>query len=446
MKYNYTTSQAPDKGVQVGPEPIPTPDAILAMTRSDEVQVGPEPIPTPDAILAMTQDSNPGFGGNFVEVGIVTNGNKRAVYMSKAYPANVDGTQRPGATVEYSSEFSVGRGIGGGTATSILPSGYIAAEFLEFGTTDKYIEVTTPWTPAGARVEVRAYERFYNITPSGSNSEIGNGSSGNYFFWGAKNGKWHVGCGNYNTTTYTADTNWHNMRLVYAPDGGCWVDDLKVRGCDFNASRTILRNFRLGATTPTVNNIYYSACTQIKTVSLRVDGKIWRDVHAAIDPLGKPCVYDRIEKETFYNGTTTAELTVGLTLAQARQLRQLPAGGGTLKVSLPSNYLEDAGVANAIAAAKANSWNIEVVSTFEADSTSSTFDLRRIWVRKTQNEQGNYIDSDGARWQVESCIAMYNADGSEPDAHGYEPYRSVEAAVSYWELEPYVYPDEKELS
>lgn len=86
MEYSYTTSQAPDKGVQVGPEPIPTPNATLAMT----------------------QDNIPGFGGNLIEVGIVTNGTNRAVYMSKAYPANADGAQRSGAVVEYGSEFSVG--------------------------------------------------------------------------------------------------------------------------------------------------------------------------------------------------------------------------------------------------------------------------------------------------------------------------------------------------
>ena len=246
---------------------------------------------------------------------------------------------------------------GGG---SILPNGYLAAEFLEFGSLDKYVEITTPWTPAGARVEVRSYERFYE-TNVGSNSEIGNGSSGNYFFWGAKNNKWHIGCGGYSTTTYDADTNWHNMRLVYASDGGCWVDDLQVRGCDFNASRQILRNFRLGTTTPTVNDIYYAAHTQIKTASLLVNGQLWRDVRAAIDPLGKPCVYDSVEKETFYNGTTTAELTVGMTLIQARQLSRLPiTADGTLTVSLPWEAQWDTGVKNALEVATTKGWTITV--------------------------------------------------------------------------------------
>ena len=251
--------------------------------------------------------------------------------------------------------------IGGGA----LPIGYLAAEFLEFGSKDKYVEITTPWTPAGARVEVRAYERFYE-TNVGSNSEIGNGSSHNYFFWGAKSDKWHIGCGNYATTSYAADKNWHNMRLVYAStNGGCWVDDLRVYVCDaengFYANRQILKNFRLGATTPTVNEIYYAAHTQIKTASLRVNGQLWREVHAAIDPSGKPCMYDRIEKETFYNGTTTAELTVGMTLAQARKLgKHLPEGGGTMTVSLPWEAQWDAGVQVALSLAATKGWTITV--------------------------------------------------------------------------------------
>ena len=39
---------------------------------------------------------------------------------------------------------------------------------------------------------------------------------------------------------------------------------------------------------------------------------------------------------------------------------------------------------------------------------------------------------------------MLTPDGSEPDAHGYEPFRSVEAAVEYWGLTPYVDPEAEE--
>ena len=174
-----------------------------------------------------------------------------------------------------------------------------------------------------------------------------------------------------------------------------------------------------------------------------VNGEKKYDLIPAISDNGKPCFYNRVDKKAYYN-EGASYFIVGMNNEQARKLGRLPAGGGTLKVSLPSNYLEDEGVTNAIANANAKDWNIEVASTFEADGASTTFALRRIWVRKTLDERGNYIDSDGVRWQVESCVAMYNADGSEPDAHGYEPFRSVEAAVNYWGLTAWVDPDAEE--
>ena len=195
----------------------------------------------------------------------------------------------------------------------------------------------------------------------------------------------------------------------------------------------------------------FSATNKYNKIKARLYAmKFWRADGAvaefafAVDQNGVPCMFEKVTRKPFYN-SGTGQFIVGMTMKQARKLSKLPAGGGTLKVSLPSNYLEDEGVTNAIAAANAKGWNIEVASTFEADGASATFALRRIWVRKTQDEQGNYIDADGVRWQVESCVAMYNADGSEPDAHGYEPFRSVEAATEYWDLTAWVDPEQEEL-
>lgn len=349
----------------------------------------------------------------------------------------------PAATytkVNFKNAAAALRMLGGGDN---LPSGYLAAEFLEFGGKDKYIEVTTPWTPAGARVEVKSYERFYRIDVT--SDEIGNGSHANYFFWGVKNSsgpKWYVGCGTYGTTSFAADTNWHNMRLVYAADGGCWVDELKVRDCSFNANSKILRNFRLGATAPTVNELFYPAYTWVKKCALWVDGEKWRDVHAAIDPSGKPCFFDKVEKQPFYNGTETA-LTVGMTLAQARQLSKLPAGGGSLKISLPENYTDDEAVVAALSTATENGWVFEIQTYTTDGAEASTFALRRIWVKKIDSPDGPYVDATGARWHVEWCQTVL---GAEPSDLGYEPFRSVDVALAEWELTPYVYPEEENLS
>lgn len=256
-----------------------------------------------------------------------------------------------------------------GRGVDALPQGYLAAEFLEFGAKDKYVEVTTPWTPAGAVVQVDAHERFYRLDVG--SDEIGNGSHANYFFWGVNNKKWYIGCGTYGITTYSADTEWHDMKMIYAEDGGAWVDGLKVRACAYSATAQILKSFTLGRTTPTLNNLTYIAYTQVKTASLRVNGQLWRDVRATIDPSGKPCMYDRIEKETFYNGTDAA-LTVGMTCNQARNLGKLPAGGGTLTVSLPWDAQLDKKVDAALQTAKGNGWTI-VVQYQEPDVTSAVY-------------------------------------------------------------------------
>lgn len=151
-------------------------------------------------------------------------------------------------------------------------------------------------------------------------------------------------------------------------------------------------------------------------------------------------MFDKVRKQFFYNCGTGAFI-VGFTLAQARKLSKLPATGGTLTISLPSNWQEDAGVVDALATAEGNGW-VFTYQTYDAEETTSTFALRRIWVRKTQDANGLYVAKDGTRWHVEWCAGMI---GAEPDAHGYEPYRSVEAAVEYWELQQWVDPEEENL-
>lgn len=73
---------------------------------------------------------------------------------------------------------------------------------------------------------------------------------------------------------------------------------------------------------------------------------------------GVPCFYD---KGVFlYNGKTTKPFAVGMTLAQARRLAELPATGGSLTVSLPTGYDTDEGANQAIGQAIANGWGIAV--------------------------------------------------------------------------------------
>ena len=168
------------------------------------------------------------------------------------------------------------------------------------------------------------------------------------------------------------------------------------------------------------------------------------DLIPAITPTGEPAFYNKVDGAV-YGNSYTGTLTVGMTCKQALKLAELPAGGGSLTVSLPTGYESDAGVQAALEAAAAKGWDI-TERTYEAEASAvATFGMRRIWVRRTQNENGMYVDSDGKRWQVDWCVGMHNHDGSTPEAHGYELYRSVDAAVSYWELEPWVDPEAENL-
>lgn len=64
-----------------------------------------------------------------------------------------------------------------------------------------------------------------------------------------------------------------------------------------------------------------------------------------------------------------------------------------------------------------------------------------IWVRKTENELGNYVAENGTRYIVGWCVGMITHDGSTPEDHGYERHESVQTACDTWGLAPYVDPD-----
>lgn len=64
-----------------------------------------------------------------------------------------------------------------------------------------------------------------------------------------------------------------------------------------------------------------------------------------------------------------------------------------------------------------------------------------IWVRKTENEYGGYVDQNGARVTVEWCCCMVTPDGTGPADYRYERHESIDAACSAWGLTPYVIPE-----
>lgn len=219
--------------------------------------------------------------------------------------------------------------------------------------------------------------------------------------------------------------------------------DLSIKGIYLN-----------GELVSTLNKVSFNGSTELTiprnlrdTVSNDVEFfacQIWqnddlvRDFFPCVSPTGRAAMWDKVSK-TFFYSSANGEFAVGFTLEQARQLGKLPAGGGTLKISLPENYTDDHSVVEALSVATSKNWILDIKTySTTAASSSSTFALRRIWVRKTADPSGEYVDGNGNRWHVEWCQTVL---GAEPSDLGYEPFRSVEIAVEYWGLSPFIYPD-----
>ena len=162
----------------------------------------------------------------------------------------------------------------------------------------------------------------------------------------------------------------------------------------------------------------------------------------AIDTTGQPCMFDTVSQQPFFNNGS-GSFIVGMTLTQASKLGNLPTSGGALSVSLPENYTDDEAVVEALNTATEKGWVLTIQTYSAAASAASTFAIRRIWVRKNEDPSGEYVDASGNRWRVEWCQTVL---GAEPTDLGYEPFRSVDVALSEWGLTPYVYHEEETSS
>ena len=315
-----------------------------------------------------------------------------------------------------------------------LPSGYIAAEFLE---TESSAEIKLPLVfdvsvHGGLIIEQEHMSVDSQVTSSAGWADEGYGGINIGLLNGSvscsRNG---MGVG----TSFAVPANewfvhkwWFDGKsadiICYAPDGRSYKTSRVREGC---TAYTLWVNRWKG------KKRWFKAI---------LDDVAVFDLIPAITPQGEPCMYNIYDKSVYKNTASKSTFVVGMTLGQARNLSKLPATGGMLVVALPSNYAEDEGVVNALATAQESGWVI-TIKTYEADAgAASTFALRRIWVRKCEEEQGNYIDADGTRWQVEWCVDIVGAD---PEQEGYELFRSIEAATKYWGLTVWVDPEQEEL-
>lgn len=204
-------------------------------------------------------------------------------------------------------------------------------------------------------------------------------------------------------------------------------------------------------------NVYYVfASTNYETriggatydLTISIEGKLTYHVVPAIDPTGEPCMFDRVSKQPFRNsGSGSFIAGVGTVAQLTALLRNLPASGGTLTLSLPAEA-NTPEVAEALQACHdTKGWTLTVheyrpaaVTSVSKSSTAAaaTYSLRRVrevvWCRKAQTEMGSYVDTTGARYNIEHCVAIFGPQGQDPMAYGYEPYDNVAQAAEQWGL------------
>lgn len=323
----------------------------------------------------------------------------------------------------------------GGGVKSELPAGYLRAEFLE-STGTQYIQVAASSSLATA--EMRAVMQY--------------AKNGTRQLQGYSNTVWFEcnQAGNYKLlNAYAGKSAQKKQAVVFSvyeitskkSSVGLSVDGREIAEIigGFQSSRV----WTLFALWTEQTGVSYFCNVKIWLCELRLDSEKF-DLIPCMNANGEPAMYDKFGKKAYTNGGS-GQFIVGFTLAQARKLgAHLPAGGGKLTVSLPTGYEQDSAVAESLETARAKGWTL-TVQTYEAEAAATTFGMRRVWVRRTQDEHGAYVDADGVRWAVDWCVDMLTPDGSKPGQHGYELYRSTEAAVAYWELAPWVDPEAEEL-
>jgi hypothetical protein len=64
-----------------------------------------------------------------------------------------------------------------------------------------------------------------------------------------------------------------------------------------------------------------------------------------------------------------------------------------------------------------------------------------IWVKKTEEEYGNYVDSDGKHYVLDWCHKVYARGNATEESLGYEPFDSMGDAIAWYGLTAYVEPE-----
>lgn len=368
-------------------------------------------------------------------LGTVDAGQQKIFIATGAKIQADDDSARITATFNFAPVGLLGSG-GGAVAESPLPEDYLEADFIQFDGND-YVLLSDK-TAAGDRIVFSTVNQFYDhLTDVQREGKYG----APLFYYGLENGTCRYGFNSSTTNTgIDADTEWHKVTLSYTPSLTFFRIDGESFEGTFNAESVVLPwGMCVGIT---LNSMYY-CYSRKKRTTLQINGVLKADLIPGITAAGNVVFYNVATGANFAG--QNKKLRAGLTLPQARRLIKLPDGGGaTIRLCLPTNYEEDEYVMAAIAEISARGW-LPDIDTYSqgGENVASTFAFRRILVRKTPDPEGNYVDSQGVRYFVEKTQTIIGADPAEL---GYEAFRSEESAIAYWELEPYVNPEEELLT
>lgn len=179
-----------------------------------------------------------------------------------------------------------------------LPEGYTRLEYLQ-STGVQYIDTGIKFDCANTKIELKTYEdsltRVHSIC----------GDDGNCFYYFRGTGNWAVG---YNNTASNVNS------YMVVGDNVFVIDKNKVY-----LNSVLTTTYTASSTISSYNTLLFNRKTSL------VDSgavtmyycKIWdndtlvRDFIPALDPSDKPCMYDLVSKQPFYNQGTEADFTVG---------------------------------------------------------------------------------------------------------------------------------------
>lgn len=320
------------------------------------------------------------------------------------------------------------------TGGDILPRGYIAAEFLE-STGNAKIQV--PFSFSLSQDEVRVEMETSISLGNVSIQREGYISGTNSLTIGQYNKQFSVTVGN-GTGTESTD-------LIVGAFYKVWCN-FTGQGYSFGSGTTVwnskVQNYNNNVLFYNLFNADLPWQTKRKWWKAYKNQKLQFDLIPALDSQGQPIFYNKVDG-TAYGNTGTGSFIVGMTVSQARYLRNLPVvESGALTVSLPWEAQYDTGVQNALSIAAARGWTITVqyrdpeVATknipigfleSNADSliwfaaptpaTSAEIELDIQYTQTRESYQatcgiaghtGNWVAADGTRYMLYSAIEGTN--------------------------------------